>query len=613
MKQSTYINNFVDHSTTSGTLQTQIDLNTTHRDSDGSDHTFIDQTVISGSSPTFGGTNITGIPGTNVTVLNTSETLDEILEDIIPDGILNLITVTDVGGLNVQWTAGEIYVDGNIIDTVSGSATLTDDATNYIYGTVAGDSTLQVATSLPENSRALAATIWTHNDDIHQLIQEAIISDRSELMIQHINDTHNQLVHDGLNVTVDTDGTNANDFIVAAGNYYVKPLEKITISGALYSAGGGHGANNLHRYFHTASVWDAEYSNGVDFGYWDNGTQKTATSAGKWYCGFIFIERDDHVDYIYPQVEYSLESQAAGAPIVYPPDHDEFSVILARFIFKSGASSFGNNAYFIDARPIHGSSVVAGAIQTLWKTINADTGSTTAAASDAILTIAGAGTITTSITDDTVTISGELSDHIIYDTDFTSSGIMRRLDASGSYDIIEPDHLYVTTSGDVGVHTKTPVEAFGVNGAINLGTTTKTNVGTIRYTGSDFEGYHSSSWLSLTKPTLSKSISVEYPTDSENISMFFTPVAITVTEMRAVVSGTLPSVTWTIKHHTNNKSSSGNEVVTSGTITTSTTTGSDVTSFDDATITTDSFVWFETTTQSGTVDELHVTLIYTED
>jgi len=48
-----------------GALQenrTAIDLNTTHRSSDGSDHSFIDQDVTSGSSPTFTGTNFSGIP-----------------------------------------------------------------------------------------------------------------------------------------------------------------------------------------------------------------------------------------------------------------------------------------------------------------------------------------------------------------------------------------------------------------------------------------------------------------------------------------------------------------------------------------------------------------------
>lgn len=109
---------------------------------------------------------------------------------------------------------------------------------------------------------------------------------------------------------------------------------------------------------------------------------------------------------------------------------------------------------------------------------------------------------------------------------------------------------------------------------------------------------------------LSKSITIESPSSSEDLSMFFTNKSITITEIRAVLRGSAtPSVTWTIRHGTD-RNAAGAEVVTGGTVTTSTTTGSDVTSFNDATIVADSFVWLETTAQSGTVDELSVTIFY---
>lgn len=114
-------------------------------------------------------------------------------------------------------------------------------------------------------------------------------------------------------------------------------------------------------------------------------------------------------------------------------------------------------------------------------------------------------------------------------------------------------------------------------------------------------------------PEKTVSITVEDPESAEDISIFFTNAAITVTEMRAVLVGSsTPSVTWTVRHGTD-RSATGAEVVTSGTTTTSTTTGSDVTSFNDATIVADSFIWLETTAQSGTVTELSVTIKYTQD
>jgi len=115
-------------------------------------------------------------------------------------------------------------------------------------------------------------------------------------------------------------------------------------------------------------------------------------------------------------------------------------------------------------------------------------------------------------------------------------------------------------------------------------------------------------------PKWGKAITVEDPTSSEDISIFFTEKAITVTEIRAVLIGSsTPSVTWTVRHDATDRNDTGIEVVTSGTTTTSVTAGDDVTSFNDATIPADSYVWLETTAQSGTVTEITVTIIGTFD
>jgi len=114
-------------------------------------------------------------------------------------------------------------------------------------------------------------------------------------------------------------------------------------------------------------------------------------------------------------------------------------------------------------------------------------------------------------------------------------------------------------------------------------------------------------------PIESKSITVESPSSSEDISMFYADEAITISKIVAVLVGSsTPSVTWTIRHHTD-RSNAGNEVVTGGTVTTSTTTGSVVTSFNDATVPADSFVWLKTTAQSGTVGQINITVFYRQD
>jgi len=148
-----------------------------------------------------------------------------------------------------------------------------------------------------------------------------------------------------------------------------------------------------------------------------------------------------------------------------------------------------------------------------------------------------------------------------------------------------------------------------------------TSASTPTFTGTNFTGIPTAAVTNLSNTntgdqtiTDSKSITIETPTDAEDLSMFFTNKAVTITEIRAVLIGSdTPSVTWTIRQNATDRSAAGTEVVTGGTTTTSITGGSDVTSFDDETVPADSFVWLETTAQSGTVTQLAVTIIFTED
>lgn len=109
-----------------------------------------------------------------------------------------------------------------------------------------------------------------------------------------------------------------------------------------------------------------------------------------------------------------------------------------------------------------------------------------------------------------------------------------------------------------------------------------------------------------------KSISIESPTATEDITLFRTTRDISITQFDAVLLGSsTPSVTYTIRY-ASDRSAAGTEVVTSGSTTTSTTTGNSVTSFNNASIPSGSWIWIETTAQSGTVDLFSLTLNYTK-
>lgn len=60
------------------------------------------------------------------------------------------------------------------------------------------------------------------------------------------------------------------------------------------------------------------------------------------------------------------------------------------------------------------------------------------------------------------------------------------------------EKMRVALNGNVGIGTTSPTEKLQVNGGIRIGAATGNGAGTIRYTGSDFEGRVGSNWESLT-------------------------------------------------------------------------------------------------------------------
>lgn len=353
-------------------------------------------------------------------VISDINSINSFLQDIVGSGILDTITVSEDAGLDISWTTGKIYIDNGakIFETNADSVILTDNSINYLYG-ISAD--LTIAVTRPDSGHALIAVIWTHEGNIHQLLQYPNIYEFQEAINDNLDQTHRQMVHDGIIASEHTsDTTNANSVIVDTGSYFVKPFIRTVFDSIFYSSGQDDpwSDNNIHRYFHTAGVWDDEDGNGVEFGVWDNGTEKTSCNPAKWYCGFIFVERTDHVDYMFPQVEHNSEADAIKSPIVYPPYHEEFTIPVARFIFRGNAVAFDGVAKLVDIRPIHGlaSSNLSVAIQSLWKTITADVGSTIATASDSTLDMAGGLNISTAIVDDVVSIDLDI------DQDVTFSG-----------------------------------------------------------------------------------------------------------------------------------------------------------------------------------------------
>lgn len=119
----------------------------------------------------------------------------------------------------------------------------------------------------------------------------------------------------------------------------------------------------------------------------------------------------------------------------------------------------------------------------------------------------------------------------------------------------------------------------------------------------------SSRIVKLIEPTpRTFSVTLESPTDSENVCMGYTELALTVKRIVGVVTGaSTPSVTIQISHGAD-RSATGDNVLSAATAVTNTTTGQTMDSFDEPKIPANSWIVLKTTAQSGTVNELIVFL-----
>lgn len=144
------------------------------------------------------------------------------------------------------------------------------------------------------------------------------------------------------------------------------------------------------------------------------------------------------------------------------------------------------------------------------------------------------------------------------------------------------------------------------------GTSWLSILGYIGYTGSTGVGYtgsigYNSSVAGYTGSTGNalKSIYISSPSASETIVLFYTTVSITLSKVKAVLTGSSPNVTYSIKSGSDITSTLETHV--SSQTVTSTTTGTDAT-IADSSITAGRWVWLETTTNSGTVTSIIITL-----
>lgn len=147
--------------------RTALNLNTTHRSSNGSDHSYLDQSVISGATPTFSADNFSD-GGSNAIVTTTQETNwdNHIADNTQAHSDYFLNTGSDIagGGAGFAWTfnasAGSdcVMTFGNGTINVStgalqvgGTAVLTGNETVTLTGDVSGSGATAITTAIGAN------------------------------------------------------------------------------------------------------------------------------------------------------------------------------------------------------------------------------------------------------------------------------------------------------------------------------------------------------------------------------------------------------------------------------------------------------------------------------
>lgn len=109
--------------------------------------------------------------------------------------------------------------------------------------------------------------------------------------------------------------------------------------------------------------------------------------------------------------------------------------------------------------------------------------------------------------------------------------------------------------------------------------------------------------------TYEKAITIEDPTSAEDISLWYNDDVVIFKQIADVVQGTTPSVTWNIEYASTRNGVSRTTVFSSDRVTTSE-SGATTTTFNADTIPADQWIFLTTSAQSGTVDELSVTIRY---
>jgi len=261
---------------------------------------------------------------------------------IINRGKLEEITVALTGGLGINWTAGEVYCDGEACSTDAGSGNLVAGQLNYLKWT--GTSTLEIAQTTSSGNDILIATFSTYNTDTvnafreTNLLEDTLSSTRRALRIAFPN-----RIISGMDITEDADATNPLDVHMDAGQFIKDGIE-VKNPSAIDSR-----TINLVRHFHTASAWDSDTNAEIDTTKYDDGDNLVNIPANK-YVKSYFILMQDKIGWIYPTTYYNNLAEAEASSLSGRPPGLSLTPTLTAIVYQQGDIDF-DDTIWQDIRP----------------------------------------------------------------------------------------------------------------------------------------------------------------------------------------------------------------------------------------------------------------------
>jgi len=300
----------------------------------------------------MGGNNITNTGSYFIgdSLLNSTHIIDhdghsikDTFNHIINRGVAETITVSLTGGLDVEWTAGEVYDASThlFVTTDAGSGTLTSDQINYLKYT--GTSTLELQTSSSTGDEILISR-FANWDNIIAGYREMSLLDNS------LSDTRRGLriafpnrITGGMSVHEDEDVTNDLDVSMDAGQMIKDGIKEVNPT-AIDSR-----TLPLVRLFHSGGDWTNDTNAEIDTLQYDNGTDLVNIPANKWTKGY-FIYAHHELGWIYPTVYYNTKAQAEEGALSPIPPGLALTPKLTTVIYQQGDTDF-DNAEWQDVRP----------------------------------------------------------------------------------------------------------------------------------------------------------------------------------------------------------------------------------------------------------------------